>query len=55
MIKNKYKNVSDDLMENNILNENEYKRICAIFIKKGKIKMILNYKDNQLNFMVKLI
>ena len=29
-----YKDVSDDLMENNILTENEYKRICDITIKK---------------------
>ena len=28
MIKSKYKDVVDDLMENNILTENEYKRIC---------------------------
>ena len=34
MIKSKYKDVSDDLMENNILTENEYKRICDITIKK---------------------
>lgn len=34
MIKSKYKDVSDDLMENNILTENEYKRIYDITIKK---------------------
>ena len=34
MIKSKYKDVVDDLMENNILTENEYKRICDITIKK---------------------
>ena len=34
MIKSKYKDVSDDLMENNILNKNEYKGICDITIKK---------------------
>ena len=34
MIKSKYKDVSDDLMENNILTENEYKRIFDITIKK---------------------
>lgn len=34
LIKCKYKDVVDDLMENNILTENEYKRICDITIKK---------------------
>ena len=34
MIKSKYKYVSGNLMENTILTENEYKRICDITIKK---------------------
>lgn len=34
MIKSKYKDVSVDLIENNILTENEYKRSCDITIKK---------------------
>ena len=38
MIKSKYKDVSDDLMENNILTENEYKRIFDITIKKENKK-----------------
>lgn len=38
MIKSKYKDVSDDLMENNILSENEYKRIFDITIKKENKK-----------------
>ncbi|MGM9834265.1 MAG: hypothetical protein ACI31M_00600 [Bacilli bacterium] len=36
MIKNKYKDVSGDLMENSILTENEYKRISDITIKEDK-------------------
>ena len=33
MIKSKYKNVSDDLMENNILTENEYNKVYDLPIR----------------------
>lgn len=48
MLKNKYKDIADDLRENNIITENEYNKINnepkKKNIKKVKIKMILNYK-----------
>ena len=40
ILKSKYKDVADDLRENNIITENEYKKINNILIKK-------EYKENK--------
>ena len=34
MLKNKYKDIADDLRENNIINENEYNKIYDLHIRK---------------------
>lgn len=49
ILKSKYKDVADDLRENNIITEKEYKQIYDLPIRKdykSEKKMIINYKDN---------